>query len=92
MVTKLGAGILISSPYKKTNFRGIGSLKSQNCFNQCLGPCCTDFNTGKNQGVTLRKFGEKKMFSPESMTKLEDLTVHKQFIIPCQQLAPLPQL
>jgi hypothetical protein len=75
-VTKLSAGTLISSPDEKTNFRGLGRLEGQNCIGQGLNPFCTDFNTGKNQWVTLRKFGEKKMFSPQSMTKLEDLTVH----------------
>ena len=74
-MTKLRDGLLISSPYEKTNFRGLGSAQGQNGFGQCLGHCYTDFSTGKNHGVPISKFGEKKMFSLKSMTKLEDLTV-----------------
>ena len=64
-VTKLHDGLLISSPYRKMNFRGLGSAQGQNGFGQCRGLCNTDFNTEKNHGVLLRKFGEKKCFRPK---------------------------
>ncbi len=30
---------------------------------KCIGPLCTDFNTGKNYGVILRKSWEKIFFA-----------------------------
>jgi hypothetical protein len=74
-VKKLGDGLLNLSPYGKTNFRDPGNVQGQNGFGQCLGHCCPDFNTGKNHGVALRKFGTKNFPPPKSMTKLEALTV-----------------
>jgi hypothetical protein len=56
---------------RKNEFSRPRQLKSQNCFGQCLGPCCTDFNTGKNQGVTLGKFGEKKCFRPKEIRRFD---------------------
>jgi hypothetical protein len=30
---------------------------------KCIGPFCADFNTRKNYGVILRKFGKKNVFA-----------------------------
>jgi hypothetical protein len=45
---------------RKTEFSGLGIAEGQNRFEQLLGTFYTDFNTGKLNGVTKRKFGEKK--------------------------------
>ncbi len=58
-VTKLDDGLLISSPYRKMNFRGLSSAK--------IIP--------KKLWGALKKIWRKKIFSPKSMTKLEALTV-----------------
>jgi hypothetical protein len=62
---------------RKKEFFNPGNAQGQTGFDQCLGHCCTDFNTRKNNRVTLRKF------SPKSMTKLEALTVCKFFVLVC---------
>jgi hypothetical protein len=48
---------------RKKEFLNPGNVQGQTGFGQCLGHCCTDFNTGKNHGVTLRKFATKNVFS-----------------------------
>ncbi len=81
-MTKLSDGHLISSPCEITKFRGPRNVQDQNCSDQWLERFCKDFNTGKNDQVTKRKFWEKKIFPLKSMTKLEDLTVFSTPVIP----------
>jgi hypothetical protein len=50
---------------RKKEFLNPGNAQGQIGFGQCPGHCCTDFNTGKNHGVTLRKFATKKCFLPK---------------------------
>jgi hypothetical protein len=39
------------------------SSQAKITYAKCIGPFCTDLNTGKNYGVILRKFGEKNVFA-----------------------------
>ncbi len=47
---------------RKNEFLNPGNAQCQTGFGQCLGHCCTDFNTRKNHGVNLRNFATKKCF------------------------------
>jgi hypothetical protein len=74
-VTKLSDRLLISSPYKKTKFRGLGIVQGQNCLSKMHRPQLYRLQYQKKLWDNLKKFWRKKMFSLKSMTKLEDLTV-----------------
>ena len=63
-VTKLDDSLLISSPYRKTNFRGLGSAQGQNGFGQSIPKKimgCSSENS-ENKNVFAQKYDEIRSF------------------------------